>query len=110
MFGNEFFGESLFEDFFNGFFGNARALQGKGLTQEVIEFEKKGVHTKITLTFNDQGYLVGIRNSSEYNPSESEIKLNQLQLDLKKAVDEEDYLAAAVLKKKISELEKKPTK
>jgi protein-arginine kinase activator protein McsA len=58
------------------------------------------------MTFDKTGIPVGCYYETEYIPSETEVKLNDLNLQLKKAVEKEDYLKAADLKKQIDALEK----
>lgn len=66
---------------------------------ETFEVIKGDFKTIITARFNKQGFLLGTSSSSEYIGDAKE----SLEDMLKKALEKEDYLTAAAIKKKMDE-------
>lgn len=80
------------------------------LEEESFEVNKGNYKTNIKCKFTPKGEPVGITYESVYVPSELEDQQNQLQLKLDEAVEKEDFLLAADLKKQLQELGQKQLK
>jgi len=82
-------------------FGNPERLKQilgeQELEEEVCEFVKGNVRTKITYKFNKKGYLVSQQIVSTM------IDQEDLQSQLDEALAKEDYLKAAEIKKKMND-------
>lgn len=93
----------LFSEFFRGLFNT----DPEGLQYEEFRIEKNGVKTTIRAGFDKQGFLMDLqstcmRENTVVYPTQQKA---QLQKDLDKAVEEEDYSKAAELQKQLKALD-----
>lgn len=80
---------------------NRKQIENQQLEEETFEVTKGQFKTNISCKFTKQGEPVGISYKSTYVPTEEESKQNQLELELEKALENEDYLKAADIKKQL---------
>lgn len=99
--------EKMFEEFSLGNIFNFEEYTDElfddyeDLEEEKFEVVKGDYKTLITCKFNKKGFMVSHSFSSEY--IKSEVLKEDLQAQLKKALEEEDYKKAAEIKSKLLE-------
>ena len=71
--------------------------------KEVVEFEKNGVVSTMTIFFNKDGYIMGSETVTDVKESNEE-KIEKLKVKIQNAVDQEEYGEAARLKEQIEQL------
>lgn len=69
-----------------------------------LEVEVEGILTKINITFDRNGYPIESTLTSEKVISETEKKLNQLEKDLKVAINLRDFMKAHEIQTNINKL------
>ena len=72
--------------------------------QRELEVEVEGILTKINITFDRNGYPIESTLTSEKVISETEKKLNQLEKDLKVAINLRDFMKAHEIQTNINKL------
>jgi hypothetical protein len=77
------------------------------LDMEEVTFKKGNFNTKVVLFFQKDGQCIHTKMTSEYVPSEREVKENDLKVELKRALEldtPEGYTRAAEIKKQMEQL------
>jgi excinuclease UvrABC helicase subunit UvrB len=71
--------------------------------KEVVEFEKNGVVSTMTVFFNKDGYIMGSETVTDVKETTEE-KIEKLKVRIQNCVDQEEYSEAARLKEQIEQL------
>ena len=101
----EFINESE-RDFFNYSTKILNRLNSKKEYKEERKFKVliKNVETVVTVRFDEDGYPVYYSHKSDYVPSESEKRMNELLLVKRQALKEENYKRAWEVQEEINKL------
>lgn len=101
--------KSNIEQFLKNFLGETyefllparkEVIEKGSITEERIVFIKKSIKTIITMKFTEEGFPCHMTWETEYIPSPNEEEYNRLEIELKEALEQEDYRRCAEIKKK----------